>query len=78
MAQSLATWPGVPDQLCMCLTLWGGQLQARTSSGVPGLAGQKGSPGLAEELGWDQVTAQGAKNPGEGMTLAQGVPELQQ
>lgn len=60
----------------MWLTSWGGQLQAGTSSGVPGLAGQKGCPGLAEELGWDQVTAQGAKNPGEGMTLAQGVPGL--
>lgn len=56
--------------------LVGRELQAGTSPGVPGLAGQKGSPGLAEELGWGQVTAQGAKDPGEGMTLAPGVPGL--
>lgn len=67
MAQSQAAWPGVPDKLCMCLTSRGGQLQAGASPGVPGLAGQKVSPGLAEELGWEQVTAQGAKNPGAGM-----------
>lgn len=76
MAQSQAAWLGAPDKLCMSLTLWGGQLQAGTSSVVPGLAGEKGSPGLAEELGWDQVTAQGAKNHGERVTWAQGVPGL--
>lgn len=76
MAQSQAAWPSAPDRLCLCLASWAGQLQAGSSSAVQGLAGQKGSSGLAEELGWDHVTAQGAKNPGEGMTLAQGVPGL--
>lgn len=39
--QSLAAWPGVPDRLCTCLTLWGGSSRQGPHLGSQGWQGRR-------------------------------------
>lgn len=83
MAQGQAAWPGAPDKPCRCLSSWGGQLQAGTHLGSKGCRAEKGPQalqrswaGTRSQLRVQRWVEKVKGSPGEGMTLAQGVPGL--